>query len=772
MEQKNTLISLFSGAGGLDIGLEQAGFVTKVTIEIEHQACDTLRKNKELCNLTNLETSEFIKHALVQPCFKRLSQDEKKQFFARIRKHERKEKYLQEAEVIEGDIKQISSIEIAKKLEGNLVFCIAGGPPCQPFSKAGKQKSLDCAKNGDLFFEFVRLVNDLQPNWFVFENVKGITFTKTDVIYQVCCSCRSKNIAPFKIRQNFEHENSTIPCLKCGEEKTKWIVNNEAGGSLKIIINEFEKIGYQCSNRVLNAADFGAPQIRERLFIVGSYNSRNFEWPKPTHQKPKTQNYQLKIFTEPDLKPWISMFDAIWSGTHPIYGKFDRAKAKLWVKNVVRPHDEPVTWSLDRPSPTIGAHQSAKLAFAPNGIPEKQLYRQQWATKGRKQGDTPPVPVEHQYLSDEELLKLQTFPTWWYLHGTRMQRAFQIGNAVPPVLAKAIGTAILSAEKYMSAKTLKVFSSAEKKIATDLLSAKVSTMLGRKMEEGDWSFVYCNTKKIPNADWSNLHIDINHNGLGVEHKMLKITKSGSILNECGTTKMHPAGTRSIRIPDEADPNKAMENILEQYNQLIDNRTDAVLENSASKVADMRIGWLLWKDRLDEFLYFEEAMVKPRPSEFYAKWNITPARGARKASKSLWIYEKSTGKKKYSITTTAGAKIQPYFDVPAPNDENLYYFKVQGVSVDGGLVKVWITRSTAKYLELLIGSLQSDELSDAIDTLIISDKQEKGVAETAEDLAIPVLVKESSYQKLQEMFQPISDEYIFQQFAICLGEKST
>jgi DNA (cytosine-5)-methyltransferase 1 len=141
------------------------------------------------------------------------------------------------------------------------------------------------------------------------------------------------------------------------------------------------------------------------------------------------------------------MFEALWSGTHPIYGKFNPEVARLWVKNVVRPHDEPVTWSFDRPSPTIGAHQGAKLAFAPQGVPEKQLFRQQWATKGRKQGDTPPVPVEHMYLSDEELLKLQTFPASWYLHGTRMQRAFQIGNAVPPLLGKIIGKAILAAEE-------------------------------------------------------------------------------------------------------------------------------------------------------------------------------------------------------------------------------------------------------------------------------------------------------------------------------------
>lgn len=65
--------------------------------------------------------------------------------------------------------------------------------------------------------------------------------------------------------------------------------------------------------------------------------------------------------------------------------------------------------------------------------------------RGHRQKDLPPVDVKHAYLSDTELLTLQTFPADWYLYGTRMQRAFQIGNAVPPRLAQAVGQAILQA---------------------------------------------------------------------------------------------------------------------------------------------------------------------------------------------------------------------------------------------------------------------------------------------------------------------------------------
>lgn len=446
MSNKRSLISVFAGAGGLDLGLEQAGFTTIIANEIEPQACETLRKNKILCNLDSKGIDEFIKDALSQKCMKRLTEIEKELFFKRIRTHNNREKYLQECTVIEGDIREIPSSDFKSLVDADL-FCIAGGPPCQPFSKAGKQKSLDCTKNGDLFYEFVRLVKDLRPKWFLFENVKGITFTKTDVIYQSCKSCKTEILAPFEVRQNFtSYEKSNI-CLQCDQAAAFWTVKNEPGGSLKIIFNEFEKLGYKCSYNVLNAADFGAPQIRERLFIIGSREGVNFDWPQPTHAKNNKPYQQKELFTATDVKPWVTMFEALWPGVHPIYGKFNPKVARLWVKNVVRPHDEPVTWSFDRPSPTIGAHQSAKLAFAPQGVPEKQLFRQQWATKGKKQGDTPPVPVEHAYLSDEELLKLQTFPDWWYLHGTRMQRAFQIGNAVPPLLGEIIGKAILAAEE-------------------------------------------------------------------------------------------------------------------------------------------------------------------------------------------------------------------------------------------------------------------------------------------------------------------------------------
>jgi DNA (cytosine-5)-methyltransferase 1 len=446
-DSKKNLLSLFAGVGGLDLGLEMAGFNTICANELEHYACESLRKNKILSQLNDFETESFIEEASKQRCFRLRGDKQMKEFFNRL-KSKGKSQYLQNAQIIEGDVRAIDSNTFKTLIGERDLFAIAGGPPCQPFSKAGKQKSLDCTKNGDLFFEFVRLARDLRPKWFLFENVKGIVSTKTDVLYLACKKCGNKWLAPFEIRQDWKLDISPDKnCIKCNSNTLDWIVTNEPGGSLKIILNEFEKIGYKCNVNILNAADFGAPQIRERLFIVGSIDDIKFEWPEPTHVRTKDLKVSISLFSEYDNKtPWVSMYDAIWSNGHPTFGKLDQNKSVLWVKNIVRPHDEPVTWSLNRPSPTIGAHQGAKLALAPNGVPESQIFRQQWHTKGNRQGDTAPVPVKHEYLSDEELLKLQTFPSWWYLHGTRMQRAFQVGNAVPPLLAYHVGKAILNAD--------------------------------------------------------------------------------------------------------------------------------------------------------------------------------------------------------------------------------------------------------------------------------------------------------------------------------------
>ena len=216
--------------------------------------------------------------------------------------------------------------------------------------------------------------------------------------------------------------------------------------------------------------------------------------------------------------------------------------------------------------------------------------------------------------------------------------------------------------------TLEAFSDQEARRAKHFLAAQVASMMGRKLEEGDWSSVYCKAKGIPEVGWSNLHIDVSHEGLGLEMKLLRIPglNRKPLKSVCGTTLMHPAATRSIRIEStDLPPENVMRDVFAQYADLIRDRTERVHKAATNVKIDMRTGWLIWENSLTEFLYFEERMLPPDPDKYFAQWNKTPARGTRKASKSLWIYEKETKQKRYSVTTSAGIKIQPYFDVPSP-----------------------------------------------------------------------------------------------------------
>jgi hypothetical protein len=258
--------------------------------------------------------------------------------------------------------------------------------------------------------------------------------------------------------------------------------------------------------------------------------------------------------------------------------------------------------------------------------------------------------------------------------------------------------------------TLQAFTAKERETVHLLLAMTVAFMMGRKMEEGDWSSVYCRAKGIPEKGWSNLNIDVMYQGLGVEHKMLRVPPDSPMQSYCGTSQMHPSATRSIRIAStDADPNEVMSDVFKQYADLLRLRREKIREDFPQKQPDLRTGWLLWQSSLTEVLYFEEEAVAPDAKDFFAEWKDSGG-GSRKASKNLWVYEKATGRKRYSVTTAAGAKIQPYFDVPPPNDPNLYLIRVHGEEVAPGIVRIWVAASTARELKSLVGDLSPSALA--------------------------------------------------------------
>jgi len=284
--------------------------------------------------------------------------------------------------------------------------------------------------------------------------------------------------------------------------------------------------------------------------------------------------------------------------------------------------------------------------------------------------------------------------------------------------------------------------------------------MGRKLEEGDWSYVYCKAKGIAERGWSNLDIDIMYENIGLEHKMLCYRSNTDLASAYGTTAMHPSLTRSIRVPDTKDPNEAMAILLNQYSELIKNRREKVeAQNKTDLAVDMRTGWLLWQESLRQFLYFEEEMLAPNPEEHFAEWKSTIGGGNRKNSINLWIYEKRTGKKRYSITTSAGAKIQPYFDIPPPTDPNAYLFTVIGESIRVGYVRIWLTETTFNELMRVFNTTDPDIISDRLIKVCSSiEKKEQDDPLTHIEEGVSLELRVEAYKLLTESVKGVSDEH--------------
>lgn len=306
---------------------------------------------------------------------------------------------------------------------------------------------------------------------------------------------------------------------------------------------------------------------------------------------------------------------------------------------------------------------------------------------------------------------------------------------------------------------LPAFTPAEQQRVHALLATRVAFMMGRKFEEGDWSYVYCAAREIEETGWSNLKIDVMHKNQGIEHKMLCIRHS-NILSSCGCTLMHPSATRSIRLPSlNIDPNEAMKDVLNQYAEFLEQRRQTVLNCAKGYPdADMRTGWLLWQDSLREFLYFEERTQTPNPDDYKAQWVINQPRGARKPSKNLWIFEKDTDKKRYSVTTTAGPKIQPYFDVPAVGSENLYHFIVIGEQIAVDTMRIWVTEPTYQNLSYLLdGNLSKENLSSTILAAAKKLKDTTFAKNYNYERAHCLTVSNDAYTAIQTVLPGVNDE---------------
>jgi len=338
----------------LDLGLESAGFDVSAAVEMDADAVKTLRHNRDWV-------------------------------------------------VIDRDIHEVSSDHLLadtglKEGEADL---LAGGPPCQPFSKSGywvrgDSRRLDDPRASTLE-AYLRVVRDLKPKVFLLENVAGLAY-------------RNKDEGLDLLRRTID------------------TINQEAGTE------------YVLSAKLLNAADYGAPQLRERFFVVGHREGEMFRFPARSHGQPMGGDPELPRLFSPETGPeaYRTTWDAIGDceddddPTLAMTGKWADLLPSI-------PEGQNYLYHTDRGSglPLFGwrrRYWSFLLKLAKE-LPSWTLTAQPGSAIG-------PFHWKNRRLSMRELCRLQTFPDDYVVLGGRPSYQKQIGNAVPSVLAEVLGLQI------------------------------------------------------------------------------------------------------------------------------------------------------------------------------------------------------------------------------------------------------------------------------------------------------------------------------------------
>ena len=312
-----------------------------------------------------------------------------------------------EENVVQGDITKINPNEVLGelRLEPGEITLLCGGPPCQSFSTAGKRLSVKDSR-GNLIFTFIKWVEAVKPQFFLMENVRGLLSAA--------------------IKHRPLHERSNGKPLEQDEEQ---------GSALKLILSEMKKIGYTVNYKLVNAADYGVPQIRERVIFLGSRNGILMDFPETTHTK------QPSLF---DKKPWRTLRDAIGDlkESTPKFTSYSENRLR-WLK-IVPPGGN---W---RSLPKELQEEAMGGAYKSGGGKVGFYRRLSWdkpsptvTTSPHQKATDMCHPNQDRPLTVREYARIQQFPDGWVFAGSVTEQYKQIGNAVPVGLAKAIGKKIL-----------------------------------------------------------------------------------------------------------------------------------------------------------------------------------------------------------------------------------------------------------------------------------------------------------------------------------------
>ena len=340
-------VSLYSGCGGLDLGLQRAGFSTIFAADNDPRCVQSYSRNfpdvpffSSSAGLINREVLDDLTNGAA-----------------------------------------FRGVEL-----------LAGGPPCPPFSKSRfyrkeKPRALADSLADETINAYLTVLGLVRPRAFILENVAGLA-------YKV-------------------HESA-----------------------LEHILRHAERLGYAMATKVLNAADYGVPQIRERFFVVGMLGAR-FEFPTPTRAKEPGST-----LLNASLRPWMTAGDAIGDldteENADDTGHFAGGQHHSLLREVP-PGDNYLYFTAKRghPEPKFD-WRSRYWSFLLKLSPDMPA----WTIQARRSNNMGPFHWRNRILRIAEVKRLQTFPDDWYLAGTVEQQWRQIGNAVPPLLAERLGQAI------------------------------------------------------------------------------------------------------------------------------------------------------------------------------------------------------------------------------------------------------------------------------------------------------------------------------------------
>lgn len=365
MDRTFTAIDLFCGAGGLSEGLRQAGFDVLAGNDFDEAAGQTFSATHS------------------------------------------------DAKFVPGRVQDVSEAALLKAagLRPGQLDCLVGGPPCQAFSVYNHQRGLHDERS-QLFREYLRLVEGLNPRWVVMENVTGIT---------------------------------------------------SAGGgeAVKAILNGLQKLGYYVEFRTLKTEEYGVPQERRRVVFIGNRVGMPIIWPEQTHG------------TGDGLRPFVTIQDAI--GDLPVLENGEdlgvlpyRRRARGDYQTMLR---EGSKRALNHSAPRLGPINTERLKHIPQGgswrdipfdlLPEgmkkakrsdhtKRYGRMSWdglsctvLTKCDIHWGAYIHPEQDRAITVREAARIQSFPDWFKFEGSRTEQYIQVGNAVPPLLGRKIGQALL-----------------------------------------------------------------------------------------------------------------------------------------------------------------------------------------------------------------------------------------------------------------------------------------------------------------------------------------